>query len=146
MEWQPYSGNHLAVACDYGVTLWKIDMQMTIPELPSPFTILTRSSAWVELFVFPNHAPVDALSWSPCGRYLATCSSSDSALIIWDMVYGIGTPLRRIERRLNMCLWSPNGDHLFSAGLSMPGIRVWGTRHFDCERWSGKHYCKVNDL
>jgi WD40 repeat protein len=143
MEWQPYSGYRLAVACDSGVVLWHMirPESMSVDEKPS--TMPLQSSAWAEWLVFPHHGPVDALSWSPCGRYLMTCSSADSGLIVWDTVHESATPLRRIERRLGLCGWSPSGDYMFSAGLDRASLRIWETRRFACERWPAKQYCKV---
>jgi aladin len=143
MEWQPNSGSSLAVACQLGVALWKIDLQTTSVELPNPSEASIRGSAWVNFLTFPNHTPVDALSWSSCGRYLATCSSADSALLIWDIVDEKPAPLRRIERRLSLCRWSPDDDYIFSASLSST-VRVWETGQFNSERWSGTPYCKVS--
>jgi aladin len=143
MEWQPNSGTSLAVACQSGVALWTIDMQSTSIELPSWTAASSRDAAWVNILALPTHSSIDALSWSSCGRYLAACSSSDSALWIWDTVNETAIPLRRMERCLNLCTWSSNGDYIISTSLLSPSIRIWETQDFHSEHWSGARYCKV---
>jgi aladin len=150
MEWRPYSGHQLAVGCDNGIILWNMDLKSmstydsTLNEKVY-FKYHYGTCSWVECFLtFPHHRPICDLSWSSCGRYLASCSFKDSALLIWDMIYQIGTPLRRIERSMYLCKWSPKGNYLFSSSLSCI-LRVWETTHFSSERWSGSDYCHVSN-
>jgi WD40 repeat protein/class 3 adenylate cyclase len=77
------------------------------------------------LFVLPKHRySVNAVSWSPDGRWIAT-GSGDSAVRVWDADTG------RLEKKLlghtgvvNTVDWAPDSSRLVSGG-SDGTARVW---------------------
>lgn len=68
----------------------------------------------MEYLRYPGHAPVTSLSFSPSGRYLATGSPNDSAVIIWDLAFNNPTILR-YKGGVTLIKWSPNENYLFAA-------------------------------
>lgn len=99
IEFQPNSACTVAVACRHGVCLWTV----------------ANGSAWCRMLASPGHEPVQALSFSPCGQYLATGSSADGTVLVWDTAADVHTPLVRAGAGVAMLRWAPSGLYLFVA-------------------------------
>eukprot|EP00118_Oscarella_pearsei_P008361 m.42625 g.42625 ORF g.42625 m.42625 type:complete len:428 (+) comp33373_c0_seq4:228-1511(+) len=133
LAWRPQCGNELAVGCLSGILLWKLDPNITRHSLNA-----------VRFLSVPGHAPIVSFTWSPFGKYLASSSSSDNAIQVWEISREMATPVSRLGggRGVPFISWSPHGTHLFSA-TSSTLFRVWETRKWTCERWSSmSNQCK----
>ena len=82
MEWQPLSGTGLAVGCQSGICFWRLTSPSDTSDQNNP---KNQKNAWCEFFCADNqqHAPINALSWSPNGRLLASGSVSSDHILIW---------------------------------------------------------------
>lgn len=73
-----------------------------------------------------GQGPVKNLSWSPDGKFLASCSRFHPSILIWDAASGV--LLRDITNESCKAFWSiawsPDGRSL-AAGRSEPTILVW---------------------
>lgn len=138
MEWRPFSGNTLAVGCKYGVCVWNI-LSKDIRKDSSFVDV----EAWMNFLKYPGVAPVNTISWSPKGNFLAVGSINCNYTIIWDVDIEQPTQLSQIlVGGVTKVLWSPNGYYLFASSSSNM-FRVWETQYWTCEKWTNfNSYCQ----
>ncbi|KAK8756282.1 hypothetical protein V5799_001015 [Amblyomma americanum] len=127
MAWKPHCTSVLAVACREGILLWQVE----------PTSLIARpSSACASLLSRPEHNPVTSISWHPKGTLLASASAADCSLLIWNVTMEECVPLTRIAGGgVSLVRWSPDASHLLAAAPQSL-LRVWGTGHWQFDRWS----------
>lgn len=132
MEWRPYSGNTLAVGCKFGICVWNI-LSKDIKKESSSFVDV---EAWMNFLKYPSLAPVNTISWSPKGDFLAAGSINCNFTVIWDIDIEQPTQLSQIlVGGVTKVLWSPNGHYLFASSSSNM-FRVWETQTWTSEKWT----------
>ena len=147
MEWQPLSGNGLAVGCESGICFWRLentDMNQKGTQVDQGGRRSDGASthggfAWCEFLCADDihHTPVNTLSWSPDGRLLASGSVCSDQVLVWDMVTGIPTPITAVATvGVSLVKWSPGKGHYLFAGTLSKVIRVWETKTWTGERWT----------
>jgi len=143
VEWRPNAGSTLSVACRVGIAIWSANYPGNLaPVRAGVVSILGTPNrgtgarwALVDILRTGNGAPVTALSWSPCGRMLASGSKHDASFTIWDVAQGTGTPLRRGLGGISLLKWSPTGDYFVSAKLN--GVfHLWETSKWTSVPWT----------
>lgn len=93
--------------------------------------------AWCQVYRCPGLAPVNALEWSPGGRFLAAASANDSQVVIIDTVNDTQTPLAQlVAGNISKLIWSPNDEYLCALSAESNTFRVFNTRNWSSERWS----------
>jgi hypothetical protein len=95
------------------------------------------TGAWCQYLHRFGHSPINALSWSPSGRFLAAGSIHHDQLLVWDVVEEVAVPIvQQIPGGISKVLWSPNDEYVavFSAKEKM--FRVFHTRNWASEKWS----------
>lgn len=94
VAWNPLGGNMLAVSCREGICLWNF-----VSAAPAGAASAVRRSAWMMFLKNPtssslslmssaataNASLVISIAWSPCGRYLTSCSQDSSQTLVWDV-------------------------------------------------------------
>ncbi|ESQ44389.1 hypothetical protein EUTSA_v10005968mg [Eutrema salsugineum] len=143
LEWRPNGGKSLSVACRGGICIWTAsypgNMALVRAGGSSLRGSLSRGSGtrWilVDFLRCQNDEQISALSWSPCGRYLASASYDSSSFTIWDVSQGAGTPIRRGLGGISMLKWSPTGDYFFAARFDGT-FCLWETNTWTSEPWS----------
>lgn len=79
----------------------------------------------------PSHASTTTVAWSPDGEHLqrgplpkplletgqlvATGSSSDPNIVIWDVGTEVPTTIKATPAGITELKWSPSGNYLFAA-------------------------------
>lgn len=141
LEWRPNCGNTLAVGCKYGVCLWSILNKRVGSKSDSS---LIDEHAWMNYLKYPNVVPVNALSWSPSGKYLATGSVNYNGVVVWDVDIENPTPLAEFcMGGVTKVLFSPDGQYLF-ASTTENTFRVWETGTWTNEKWkTNKSYVQT---
>ncbi|XP_065840061.1 aladin-like isoform X2 [Oscarella lobularis] len=124
LAWRPLCKNELAVGCLSGIVLWHLDPNIARPSANS-----------VQFLSRPGHSPIVDLTWSPWGKYLASSSPADRAMMIWEVSRDVATPTSQLGGGIGVIRWAPCGTHLFAATTSSL-FRVWETRNWTCEKWS----------
>ena len=117
LEWSPQSGTILAAACRYGICLWKIFYGTTTDKTNAYMTYLHYPGTaylFLTALTLPGHSPVTTISWSPNGRFLASGSIADDAMIVWNVAQQSPTVMRR-SGNISIVKYSPNGNYLFAA-------------------------------
>lgn len=155
IEWRPNAGATLCVGCRGGTCIWTAAHPGTIAPVrttgggsshhhhSSGSSTLTGSGPrWVLVDVLLNQrtpggggAPVTAVSWSPCGRLLATASAQEAAYTVWDVSLGQGTPLRRGLDGVSVLKWAPSGDYVVSAKVS-GAFHLWESYTWTSQPWT----------
>lgn len=74
------------------------------------------------------------MEWNSNGTLLATASTNDTDILMWDVDNNRNTPLKRIGFPCTHLKWSPNGERLFSATVGNV-FRVWEANKWAVERW-----------
>lgn len=136
IEWKPYSGGTLAVACRNGICLWQMSAASNKTE--------NFSCNWVRILKVDT-GPVLAIAWSPCGNMLASASKNSNVVSIWSPHLASANTEMLPRDPLNIgwasnaqvLCWSPTGYYLF-AGTSTDSLCVWETRTWCCEVWSSQ--------
>lgn len=108
MAFRPFTTGELAVGCSTGVLIWTLD----------PNSLISRPLNQPTLLKNENHSPVTSISWSPSGSLLASCSTSDTDLLIWDVDLHIFQPLKRVKLPCALLIWSPNNNFICSSTVS----------------------------
>eukprot|EP00854_Cymbomonas_tetramitiformis_P001777 gene1777-2443_t len=87
------------------------------------------------------------LDWSPCGKYLVSCSAkSSTTMVVWNVATGEATPLRASLGGIYLVRWSPCGSYVFAA-FSTGQFMVLETHTWTHEKWGSvgdgcvKHAC-----
>uniref|UniRef100_A0A1J3DI09 Aladin n=1 Tax=Noccaea caerulescens TaxID=107243 RepID=A0A1J3DI09_NOCCA len=143
LEWRPNGGKSLSVACRGGICIWAASYPGNMALVRSGGSSLRGSlsrgsgTRWilVDFLRCQNDEQISALSWSPCGRYLASASYESSSFTIWDVSQGAGTPIRRGLGGISMLKWSPTGDYFFAARFDGT-FCLWETNTWTSEPWS----------
>lgn len=143
LEWRPNGGKSISVACRGGICIWTAsypgNMALVRAGGSSLRGSLSRGSGarWilVDFLRCQNDEQISALSWSPCGRYLASASYDSSSFTIWDVSQGAGTPIRRGLGGISMLRWSPTGDYFFASRFDGT-FCLWETNTWTSEPWS----------
>lgn len=143
LKWRPNSGKMLSVASKGGICIWSASYPGNVAPLRSGviFSHCTVSGGtgvrWilVDLLKSPNGEQINALCWSPDGRYLASASYQSSSFTIWDVAQGKGTPIRRGLGAVSLLQWSPNGDYFLTAKFDGT-FYLWETNTWTSEPWS----------
>ncbi|KAJ7555751.1 hypothetical protein O6H91_05G053400 [Diphasiastrum complanatum] len=143
IAWRPNAGATLAVACKGGICIWAASYPGSIAPVRSGMISFLGTSSkptgarWVlvDYFRYNGQFPITTLSWSPCGKLLATACKEDSSFLVWDVALGESTPLRRGLGGISLLSWSPTGDYLLSCNMN--GIfHIWETNTWTSEPWS----------
>ncbi|XP_010516295.1 PREDICTED: aladin [Camelina sativa] len=143
LEWRPNGGKSLSVACRGGICIWAASYPGNMALVRSGGSALRGSlsrgsgTRWILVDFLRGHndEQISALSWSPCGRYLASASYDSSSFTIWDVSQGAGTPIRRGLGGISMLKWSPTGDYFFAARFDGT-FCLWETNTWTSEPWS----------
>ncbi|KAJ1654699.1 hypothetical protein IWQ61_005418 [Dispira simplex] len=160
LAWKPNAAGTLAVASRNGVCLWRITLNQPVNNGPTPQfdqragmgsiepLRLDGSSgphsskggihtghAWLDYLQFPGFCDVSCLAWDPTGHYLATGSSSQGTILIWDVATGTATALRRVPASTVNLSWSPDGMY-FCSTHSNKQLRIWETSQWRSTAWS----------
>ena len=85
--------------------------------------------------IFRGHNDaVNAVAWSPDGRYLAS-GADDGKVIIWDTITGTGTVIvdtnHEDKEIVRSVAWSPDGI-MVASGHCNGKIKIWDTRSKEC--------------
>ncbi|XP_059288959.1 aladin-like [Lycium ferocissimum] len=134
-------GKALAVACKGGICIWAASYPGNTTSVRSGVTLgtLYRGSGtkWtlVDFLQRPEEEQIIALSWRTNGKYLALASFESSSFIIWDVVEGVGTPIRRGLWGISLLRWSPSGDYFLSAKFDGT-FYLWETNTWTSKPWS----------
>jgi len=147
MEWKPCSPNTLAVGCKNGVLIWQILRQLVETSVEfmlsassqiqgnPPTQILQDRNAYAKYLSYPELAPVNCITWSPDGRFLACGSFNASFIVIRDLHTDSSTTLKIPNGGITVLRWSPNGHFLFAGGTTIPMI-IWETMYWNCYPWT----------
>ena len=85
---------------------------------------VTRDSARL------SRPATSSLAWSPDGQFLACCTETDPAVLLWEVATGRCTALRcafdGVDRGYGLLAWSPDGKFLFAASVANR-FRIWST-------------------
>eukprot|EP01083_Nonionella_stella_P067317 177973_1 len=143
LQWSPSCGSILAVACETGICVWKFSLfdvyagtsRLSESSLYSHSSSSYNRNATMKLFRFDGHNSVDGAIFSPCGRYLASWSSTSSTFVIWNLSKGpTGYTAMHVSSYIRQLGWSPNGDSLFCAMENTYYFRI-----YDVSTWSYKN-------
>ncbi len=96
--------------------------------IPTPGPAPRRTPTPVEmgrvLFVYRKHtALVNAVSWSPDGRFIAS-GADDATVQVWDASNGSSILNRRQKKLVEAVAWSPDGKRIASGGYDNT-VQVW---------------------
>ncbi|XP_031625036.1 aladin [Contarinia nasturtii] len=122
LAWRPLCAGELAVGCNNGIIIWKLD---TPGRHTSQYLHLTSI----------NHHPISSLEWNRNGSLLVSVSLSDPNAIIWDVDTNRNIPLKRIGMPCAIAKWSPDNQRLFTSTAGSV-FRVWQTSKWTPERWT----------
>mmetsp|Transcript_13657 Transcript_13657/g.43640 ORF Transcript_13657/g.43640 Transcript_13657/m.43640 type:complete len:491 (+) Transcript_13657:1-1473(+) len=116
LAFAPSASMSLALGCRNGLCVWNIDGWTKSPR------------AWMTFLQVPPQAPVTCLDWSPCGAHLASASSAESCVRVWDPSGGDSVTLSTPGLAPALLLrWSPAGGTLVA--ITAAGeLGVWSTR------------------
>ncbi|KAG6609949.1 aladin isoform X1 [Phytophthora cinnamomi] len=120
VEWGKFTGDTLAVACRFGVFLWKVPPKEKEPVL-------------LEILKHPSNAPFSQVCWNADGSLLAAFGKGSKAVIVFDAVFSRKTELQS-PYKLSALHWSPTGEYLFvttESGVSL----MWETLTWKRETW-----------
>ncbi|KAK3234920.1 hypothetical protein CYMTET_54852 [Cymbomonas tetramitiformis] len=145
VSWRPASASTMAVACNRGVIVWSLKLPRG--ELEDEAWALSRGRYKMALLQHPGHFPTRDLDWSPCGKYLVSCSAkSSTTMVVWNVATGEATPLRASLGGIYLVRWSPCGSYVFAA-FSTGQFMVLETHTWTHEKWGSvgdgcvKHAC-----
>lgn len=94
------------------------------------------TGAWSNFYHQFGHSPINALAWSPGGRYLAVGSIQHSQMLIWDVLTETVTPIvQLVPGNINKLIWSPNDEYI-CATSGMNAFRVYSTKNWTSQRWT----------
>ena len=79
--------------------------------------------------------PVTSLTWNHNGTLLATASTNDTDVLMWDVDQNRNTPLKRIGFPCALLKWSPSSQRLCATTVGNV-FRVWETNTWAPERWT----------
>jgi hypothetical protein len=92
--------------------------------------------AWCNFYHHFGHSPVNAIAWSPGGRYLAVGSIQNSQMLIWDCLTEMVTPIVQfVPGNINKLIWSPNDEYICAVSGSNT-FRVYNTKNWASQRWT----------
>ncbi|KAG7391177.1 hypothetical protein PHYPSEUDO_005538 [Phytophthora pseudosyringae] len=120
IEWGPFTGDTLAVACRTGLFLWKVPQKETEPVLR-------------ELLTHPSKAGFSQVCWNVDGSLLAAFGKGSKSVIVFDAIFSRKTELQS-PYQLTSLHWSPTGEYLFvitESGVSL----MWETLTWKRETW-----------
>jgi len=138
MEWRPNAGSEIAIGCRYGVCLWQnFPKKLNAPKDENDRMI--HDSWFLDYRTVGSYYPINCLSWSPCGAYLAVGSANNTSVLVWNANYN--SYVEHFFRTGVTCLsWSPNGYYLFAGGLNK--CTVWETLNWTSQTWSFSSPCQ----
>ncbi|CAD5125037.1 DgyrCDS13281 [Dimorphilus gyrociliatus] len=122
IAWRPYIASVLAVGCENGILIWKID----------PTSLASRPT---NMELLEGHKPICDIVWHPYGNLLASASPIDNSVMVWDVELGRREPLKRFGGGVSLLRWSDDGSRLLSSYTSSL-FRVWDTQTWQYEKWS----------
>ena len=143
LAWQPNAGGSLCVGCSRGVCTWRMEPTSDAAHQggqggsPAP-----PDAAWATFWRLKGFDQVSAVSWSPCGRFLAVGYRSSDRCVVWDAATGIGTPLESFvplswlgvsAGGVHTVSWAPSGQILVVA-LEISLFAVYDTATWSCKR------------
>jgi len=133
IAWRPPCGGVLAVGCLRGICIWNLGggpagNSAAAHRSGSP------ASAWMTFLRTHSSAPITALSWSPCGRLLASASAGSAVVEIWNVALGVSSRIQSVIGQLSLLRWSPCGGYLLAGGLSNSFL-VWETDKWHSQIW-----------
>lgn len=138
----------LAAGCERGIAVWSSDLlyskrqSQTAPSVASTTAPRLPSSAVrFRLLEAPGHQHVACLDWSADGRLLASGSSVDAAVLVWDIGAGVAQPLYRIAFGTERVIWSPSladPASLFAIARHGSMFRIWSANQFG--EWSSREW------
>lgn len=112
IAFRPFSGRVLAVGCEAGIALFK-GVQLNF----------LRS---------PGHTNICSLDWSPDGSKLATASTTDGTVRLWD----VGTNESMVVGKGGLVRFSNGQRHLLFIASSVGSFfRLW-----DCDSWKSDRW------
>lgn len=124
MSWRPWSPSELAIGTQNGVLLWTIENFLQNSSIKSQSQLLRHES----------HAPVTSLQWNQNGTLLATASTSEADVLIWDVDRNKCQPLKRVGAPAALLSWAPNNGTLCTTTITNV-FRIWKTNNWTMERW-----------
>ncbi|XP_037026602.1 aladin [Bradysia coprophila] len=124
MAWRPLTHNELAVGCENGILIWNVTNVRTGKPI-TKFIHLTHR----------NHSPIISIEWDKTGNLLASASTIDSDILIWNPDLQTSEPLKRVGPPSSLLKFSPNGSRLFASTVGTV-FRVWNTQNWMPERWT----------
>jgi len=146
LAWRPLVPNTLAVACLQGICIWTIIGHSS-----------TGRSAWLR-FLRDENGPILSLTWSPCGKWLASGSCGENIVRLWEPELSSAAPATGVYDALYMLqasslldsvrslvfrdskivatllTWSPNNQYLVAA-TSTGSVLIWETWTWRSETW-----------
>ncbi|KAL5220438.1 hypothetical protein ABZP36_025151 [Zizania latifolia] len=111
VEWRPNSGKMIAVGCKGGICLWSASYPGNVASVKSGVT----------------SSPFGAFSRGSGGQW-----------ILVDILYGLGTPIRRGLSSISLVRWSPSGDYLLTSKFDGT-FHLWETNTWTSEPWSSSN-------
>lgn len=124
MAWRPWSPSELAIGTQNGILLWTIENFLQNSSIKSQSLLLKHES----------HAPVTSLQWNPNGTLLASASTSEADILIWDVDRNECQPLKRVGSPAALLSWAPNSSTLCTTTTTNI-FRIWKTNKWTMERW-----------
>jgi len=120
------------------------DVEFALPGLiPTP-ALLPEIGRWQVITTMLNET-VDAVAWSPDGRWLA-CSSRDGFVRVFDgKTKKLARVLTESPRYSNCLAWSPDGNRLTTAGSSKT-VCLWNTQSWSVSREFENRHSRVQAL
>ncbi|KAI8875761.1 WD40 repeat-like protein [Backusella circina FSU 941] len=153
MEWKDKAAATLAVGCEKGVCVWRLEKDSTKSTAQFetysnavPASMLSSDAsgtrprfhpnASMSYFCYPDHHRISSLAWDPTpgSHLLAVACSLSNTLVIYDTLLNRVHPLKRYGKGSVLLRWSPNGKWLYDGG-SRATTRIWNTA-----TWSFKHF------
>lgn len=163
LAWKPLSGNTLAVGTRHGILIWTLMSKTVVTQSSTQSALSTAlggttgssrrwtalgldgtlsssskqvdTDAWCNYLSYQGYSPINALSWSPNGRFLAAGSIHSPQLLIWDVLLETPTPIvQYLPGNVKKVLWSPN-DAFVCVLTTSNVFRVFLTRNWSSERW-----------